>query len=263
MTIKNFTILIFLVAVISGCQYLKPTIKADVNTVSYQQLLAQHKSWQQAIKSLSGTYRMTLDSPQYSGSFNADIMAHGQDSMLATVTGPFGMHVGKVFISNKRFVYYNQIMNHFMKGNRADFAGRNFLQFPLEIDQLKDVFLARDPFDILKKETYRVDENRYFLEAENGLNRYKIWFNAANNLIEKIEYWSDDVLLFYKEYRNYRTINGVLFPFQINFVRPDSKQGLSIIILDLKLNTPVDRAGYKIEVADDAKQIDLSEQPLN
>jgi len=178
--------------------------------------------------------------------------------MLVTVTGPFGMHLGKVFVSKNRFIFYNQVMDQFMKGAKEDFEGRNFLQFPLEIGQLKNVFVARDRFDVLEKKVYENRENNYYLEAVNGKYNYNIWFEPEHLMISRIEYLNNGKIEFVKEYDNWREVNGIYFPHRVNFVRPDEKQGFSIIITELEINKSIDPTSYKIKVSDSATQIDLS-----
>ena len=242
----------------TSCSLFIKDVKPDLSKVTYRLLLEHHAAWQESIKTLRGNVRLTLDSPQYSGNFDASILVNEPDSMLLTVTGPFGLKLGKVFVSRNRFIFYNQVMSQFYKGSKEDFAGKNFLQFPLEIGQIKDVLIARDQFDVLSKKSLSVKDNMYYLEAENGHYSYNIWFSPENHLITKIEYIRDNTIHFYKEYKNFRKVNGIYFPHHVNFVRPNEKQGLSIIFTELVVNQYNDPLSYKIKVADNAKQIDLT-----
>jgi outer membrane lipoprotein-sorting protein len=251
-----FVLIVFILG--QSCTAFKNTAKPDLEKTSYQLLLQHHAQWQASLRSLSAELRMTLDTPQYSGNFNASVLVDQPDSMLVKVTGPFGMHLGKVFVSKRRFVFYNQVMDQFMKGAKEDFEGRNFLQFPLEIGQMKDVFIARDPFDVLEKTLFEIRDGKYYLEAANGKYNYNIWFEPENLMISRIEYLNAGQVAFVKEYDNWREVNGILFPHLVNFVRPDEKQGFSIIITQLELNKPIDAKSYKIKVSDSATQIDLT-----
>jgi len=242
----------------TSCSFFTKNVKPDLTKVTYQLLLEHHAEWQKTIKTLSGNVRLTLDTPQYSGNFMASILVNEPDSMLITVTGPFGLKLGKVFVSKNRFIFYNQVMSQFYKGSKEDFSGKNFLQFPVEIGQLKDVFIAQDPFEVLSKKSLSIKDNVYYLEAENGNYNYNIWFNPEHHLITRIEYIRDNQIHFYKEYKNFREVNGIYFPHHVNFVRPNEKQGLSIIFTELLVNQYNDPVSYKIKVADNAKQIDLT-----
>jgi len=254
---KTLLFLAFTIITIS-CNLVTQKVAPDIEKVTYRALLQHHEEWQKAIKSINGNLRLTLDTPEYSGNFNASVLMNEPDSLLITVTGPFGMHLGKVYISKRRFIFYNQVMNQFYKGSREDFKGKNFLQFPLEISQLKDVFVARDPFDVLEKQLYEIRDDKYYIEAKNGNYSYKIWFDPEVLLISRIEYLLDGKTAFIKEYDNFRKVNGIYFPHLVNFIKPDEKQGVSIIISSIDLNQPIDRTLYEINVSDSAKQIDLT-----
>ena len=251
-------IFLSLTSVLVNCSVLHKTIKPDLEKVTYRQLLEHHAAWQKSIKSLKGDLRITLDTPQYSGNFDANILLNEPDSLLITVTGPFGINLGKVYVTKNRFIFYNQVMNQFYKGSKSDFAGKNFLQFPLEISQLKDVFTGRDPFDVLQKKIYEIRDDKYFLEAENGKYNYRVWFEPEHLLISRIEYLKNGKIEFYKEYNNFSEVNGIYFPHHLNFVRPDEKQGLSVFVTSIEINAKIDPDAYKIKVSDSATQIDLT-----
>lgn len=257
----NIYVILVLIIILSACTASKKTIIPDLTTVTYRDLLQQNSDWQKSIRNLSGNARITLDTQQYSGNFGADVALCGNDSLLISVTGPLGIRVGKVFISENRFIFYNQVMNQFYTGKKEDFEGRNFLQFPVEISDLRGLLLAQDRFEILKKEQFTIRDQKYFLDAKNGSNQYRIWFDPSIRLIKRIEYLRDDELLFFKEYDQYQLINGVYFPKVINYVRvisPDERQGLSVYFNDVSINENILQDVFDINVSDNATQIDLS-----
>lgn len=251
----KFLILIAVFAL--ACTSIK-TIKPDIENVTYRDLLQRNVQWQESINALEGQVRITIDSPQYSGNFSADVFMNGSDSMLIAITGPFGISVGKVFIAERRFIFYNQVMNQFFTGVKSDFENKNFLQFPITLTELSDIVVAKDRFDILKKESFTVKDNAYYLEAVNGKNRYHIWYDARLKLISKIEYYVNGGLQYYKEYDQFSEYNGIYFPKVIRLVRPVEKQGLSLYFMDLAINQPLSEKSFKITVSDNATQIDLT-----
>ncbi len=234
------------------------TVRRDLSHITYRELLAGNEAWYHSVKTLQGRARITLDSPQYSGNFNADILVSGPDSLLITITGPMGIRVGKVFITANRFVFYNQVMNQFITGTQQDFEDTNFLQFPLEIGQLRSVFAAQDAFEILKEEKFERTKDGFYVEALNGDLNYHLWFEPEYLHIKKIEYYDNRQLLFYKEYDRFEETDGIVFPRSINFVRPEDKQGLAVFFTELSINQPIAPERFLIKISDNAKQIDLS-----
>lgn len=243
-----------------GCAAPQKT-RPDLSRVTYRDLLLRNSEWQKSIKTLLGNARITLDSPQYSGNFTAQVAFNGNDSVLISVTGPLGIRVGKVFIASKRFIFYNQLLNQFYTGTKESFKGRNFLQFPVEITQLQEILLANNQFDVLIKDQFEIRDQMYYLTASNGKLQYKIWFDPEFELIRRVEYYNEGEPLFFKEYQQFQMINHIPFPRSINFVKAlnqDEKQGLSIFFEELAINEPIQNEVFNIKVTDSAAQIDLS-----
>ena len=235
-------------------------ITADLTKVSYRDLLQRNTDWQKSIHTLQGSARITLDTPQYSANFSADVAFSGNDSVLISVTGPLGMRVGKVFIARNRFIFYNQVMNQFYTGSKNDFRGRNFLQFPMEIDELRNILLAQNQFDVLIRDQFEIRDQMYYLTATNGKQKYHMWFDPQFELIKRIDYFNGEELLYSKEYDQFQLVNGIPFPKVINFIRPDGeeKQGVSIYFRELTINETISAEVFQIKVSDSAQQIDLS-----
>lgn len=252
---KLILALILFLIIAQGCKTQRMLVKQKYPAPTYRQLLELHEQWLNSIHTFSARGRITIDSPQFSGNFEADVFARGQDSLLVVVKGLFGASMGKVFIGKERFIFYNQYENQFLTGQKSDFDSTNFLQFPLTLGELQQVFLARDQFNILKKQSFEKQNDAYFLSAENGRFNYRIWFDPDNLLIKRIEYLEGDQLLYFKEYRQYSEKNGILFPRVINFVRPAQKQGVSIIFKQIEINRPIDHQIFEIEVNESAKQL--------
>ncbi len=252
---RLIVLLLTAIVLFHGCKTQKVFVRSDYPNPTYRQLLSIHEQWQQSLKTFSAKGRITIDSPQFSGNFEGRIFARGNDSLLISVSGFMGTEVGKVFVGKDRFIFYNKYENQFITGHRDDFEQTHFLQFPITLSELREVFLAQDHFTILKKEEFRKTQDGYFLKAKNGSYDYNIWFDGQTLLIRKIEYLKEGQIMYSKEYKRYEEHDGLLFPKLINFVRPQEKQGMSIIYKEINLNRPIPNDIFKIKIGDNAKQI--------
>ena len=244
------------IALLNSCA-LKPKVKTDIKNVTARELLAHNEKWLASFITFEGSANITLDSPQYSGNFGADVLMNRSDSLLITITGPMGIKLWKVFLGPNRFVFYNQMMNQFMSGSLEDYEDTNFMQFPLEISQLRNIFAAREDFNILELSTYESKDGYYYLESEKDHLKYRIWFDPAILMIKKVEYFDGKKLVFFKEYDQFEKFDGVYFPRVINFVRPDEKQGLSIYYDEININKVFQPESFDIRISDSAKQIKI------
>jgi len=254
---KRYILSGMIVLVLFSCMSRKKIIH-EIPANAYQELMRHNELWQRTIHSLDGQARITVDTPQFSGNFTSEILKQGADSLLLAVKGPFGISLARIFLTENRFVFHNQFTNQFLTGSLADFNGENFIQFPIRITELGKVFTAQDRFGVLKKEKFELRDQQYYLEAANSRLNYHIWFDPENSHIKKIEYFSGDSLLFYKEYDRFEKINGISFPKVINFVRPSGKQGMSIVFDELKINQAIDSSRFVIRISDNVRQIDFS-----
>ena len=121
-----------------------PKYTLDTSKVSAIEILNSIDAEQKKLLSFESTSRISVDSPDFSGTFFADILYLEPDSLLLSATGPFGIHAGKLFIGKERFIFHNQINNRFYNGSVAEFKDRTFFQFPLNLSELMHVFAGKE-----------------------------------------------------------------------------------------------------------------------
>ena len=81
----------------------------DDKKITFKEILDNILSEQAQLVSLEGSGRVTVDSPEFSGHFFADVIFLVSDSLRIAVSGPFGIQAGTLFIGKERFIFYNQI----------------------------------------------------------------------------------------------------------------------------------------------------------
>jgi hypothetical protein len=251
---RNKLLLLFLL--LTGCSSSRFVL--DTRETTFRQLLDHIEDQQQKITSLQAVSRITIESREFNGNFFARILYRQSDSLLITVTGFFGMEAGNLFIGRDRFIFYNQMSNKFYNGSVQDFKFRRFMQFPLPLPELSNLFLARETFTIMKIIRYTEDENLFFIEAQNGDYNYKIWIDPDTGRILKLHSYRFDQLLYTREYGDFIRINGLYFPRKIIMTQPEARQAVAVYYTELKLNQEITRDKFEIKISDKAEQIDLS-----
>jgi hypothetical protein len=247
-----------LAIILVGCGGSK--FELNRTTVSYETLFSDIKNEQKKIKTLQGNARITVDSESFSGTFYADIFINQNDSLLINVEALFGLDAGMMFIGNSRFIFHNKIDNQFYSGSISDFRDRNFMQFPIKISEIADIFTARDQLMSMKIEEYTIDNNRFFVEGGNNLYGYRLWIDPHTGHISKIEYLKDTERVYMKEYKNFLKIENLYFPKKIILERPLDNQGMSIYYTKLKINDPIEKEKFTIRISDQAQQFNVSLQ---
>lgn len=232
-----------------------PKLALDKDKVSFNQLLDFIDTEQNKIKSLKASCRITVDSEAFSGNFFADVYYIDNDSLLLSVRGPFGIQAGTLFIGKERFIFYNQLSNKFYNGTIKDFQNSNFFQFPLSLQDLTNIFVAKEDLPSMKIKNYDIEDDLYLINAENGKDNYNIWIDHSTGHIRKLIVERNNRVLFSREYSNFAKAAGIYFPRKIDMLRPEERQAVSVFYTNFTLNDTIEREKFIINIADHAEQI--------
>ena len=198
------------------------------------------------------------ETAEYSGTFFASILYNLNDSLLISVSGPFGIDVGKMFIGKKRFIFLNQFANQFYSGETEKFKNKNFLQFPLKIEEVSNFFVGKEVLHNMKILNYSIVEDQFFIQGKNGIFNYNIWIDHITGKIKKIEYLNEDKIFLVKEYEKFAKFNQMYFPKHIKLTRPEEKQVISVYYTQLTINEKILSSEFSVKISDSARQIDLN-----
>jgi len=230
----------------------------DTSQVKYEDLLHSIEIQQNRLKSFESSSRVTVDSPEFSGNFFAEILYNEPDSIMLSATGPFGIHAGTLFIGEERFIFYNQIDNRFYTGSVSENKDRNIFQFPLKLSEFMYIFAGKERLSALKIIDYTIRDDNFFINANKGDIVYSIWIDNVSGHITKLSAEQNGQILYIREYGDFVKLNGIYFPRKISMVRPDKNQAVSVYHSRIVLNTNIDKSRFHINISDRAEQIDYS-----
>jgi len=249
-------VILFLALFLSACT--SPKLTLDTEKVSFNELLDFIQTGEDGLKTLKASCRISVDSEEFSGNFFANVYYIKDDSLLLSVSGPFGIQAGSLFIGKKRFIFYNQMTNKFYNGSVKEFENKNLFQFPLKMKELINIFAAKENLPSMKIEDYKIDNGLYFINATNRNDRYNIWVDNSAGRIVELSLSRDNQIVLTHEYGEFVTAGKSYFPRKIIMVRPVEKQSVSIYYTNLSINEEIDRENFIINIADNAEQMLLS-----
>jgi hypothetical protein len=245
------TLLIALI--LSACT--SPKLALDTEKVSFNQLLDYIQTEEGQLITLEASCRISVDSEEFSGNFFANVYYINEDSLLLSVSGPFGVQAGTLFIGKERFIFYNKMTNKFYNGSVTDFEDKNLFQFPLKMRELINIFAAKEDLPSMKIKDYIIDDGLYFISATNNNYEYKIWIDNSTGRIVKLSQHKDNQTMFVREYGDFVTSGNSHFPRKIKMVRPDKKQAVSVYYTHLSINEEIARDNFIINISDNAEQM--------
>jgi outer membrane lipoprotein-sorting protein len=249
-------IILFLALFLSACT--SPKLALDTEKVSFNELLDFIQTGEDALKTLNASCRISVDSEEFSGNFFANVYYIKDDSLLLSVSGPFGIQAGSLFIGKERFIFYNQMTNKFYNGSVKEFGNKNLFQLPLKMRELINIFTAKENLPSMKIEDYKIDNGLYLINATNRNDHYNIWVDNSTGRIVELTLNRDNQIVLTREYGEFITAGKSSFPRKIKMVRPLEKQAVSIYYTNLSINEEMDREKFIINIADNAEQMLLS-----
>ena len=253
MKCKRLLLLSFL---ISACT--TPKIALDTQKVSINELLDYVQNEQNKIQTLKATCRISVDSEEFSGNFFAEVYYIKGDSLLLSVTGPFGIKAGTLFLGKERFIFYNQLSNKFYNGSVKDFENQNFFQFPLRLKELINIFVAKENLPLLKIDQYEIENGSYIIRGHNTNDIYNITIDNIVGHIKNLVVEQNNKVIYKREYSSFFKSNNIFFPKKISMIKPIEKQAVSIYYTHLSLNDKIQSEKFIINIADHAEQIYFS-----
>jgi outer membrane lipoprotein-sorting protein len=232
-----------------------PKLALDTEKVSFTELLDHIQSEEGRLNTLEASCRISVDSEEFSGNFFANVYYIKEDSLLISVSGPFGVQAGTLFIGKDRFIFYNQMSNKFYNGSVIDFEDKNLFQFPLKMRELMSIFAAKENLPSMKIEDYKIDDGLYYIGAKNGDHKFKIWIDNSTGRITKLSQHLDGQTQFVREYGDFMSSGNFNFPRKITMVKSEQKQGVSVYYTRLSINEEIDRDNFVINISDNAEQM--------
>jgi hypothetical protein len=253
MNFKTFLLFTFF---LSACT--SPKFTLDTDKVTFNELLDNIQNEQNKITTLKAGCRISVDSDDFSGNFFANVYYIKDDSLLLSVTGPFGIQAGTLFLGKERFIFYNQMTNKFYNGTISDFSNQTFFQFPLKLRELINIFVGKEDLPSMKISEYSIENDLFHVQAHNSDEDYSIKIDYSTGHIRKLTLKKDNQVMYTREYDTFVKSDGLYFPRKIRMIRPEEKQAVSIYYTNVSLNENIDPDKFIIQIADYAEQINYN-----
>ncbi len=228
-------------------------------TTSLDEWPAKYRRNFRNILTFQGNARLTLESPHGGGNVSTKTVWGSPDKLFMKAEGPLGLDVGKIFIGEKRFVWYNQYENHFTAGSLDDPYLNRFLQTNITFSDLKYTVLgyagqAEDSLVLIDR------TNGVFTTVHDNEDaiHYRFIVNPESGLLEAVEALRQSRVFMRQDFKNYRVINNIYLPTLVRITMLDQRERVSIFYKNIALNQPLDPGEYAIEISSKVEQLNLN-----
>jgi hypothetical protein len=254
---RTRSVFVCLAAVLfASCAPKRSEISLNTNETPASVLLQRVEERSQRITSLVGNGIISFDSPEISGSAAFQSNMKKPDSLLVTLTGPFGIDVGTFFLSKEKYVMYNSLENSVTTGDPKNSAIRSIIPFDLTSEQILNafagVFVIRDLESNLQR--YVVEDDAFVLSYASGTNTSTYWVDPQSLLVSRFEQRNTEgELLVEAKAAAFMNEENLSAARRIQIQFPKQSRQISISYRSLKLN--VSDTDFSFTVPSSAKQI--------
>jgi outer membrane lipoprotein-sorting protein len=246
----GFPAAVLLLALLVGsCAPKRSSLLLDTRRTSASALLQMVVAGSTRVHSMTGRGSVAFESPDLNGSAYVEVSLKKPDSLLAKFEGPFGIDIGILFFSRRRFVLYNSLENRVTTGVPSTSAIRSFVPFDLTFDQILDVFSGVFSLegDATAIRDYTVDGDHFVLTTACGSGMCEYWIDPESYVVTRSRRLSSDgAVLLDAEAGAFVEQDGVVAPKRISITFPEQNRRVSVFYTSFHLNVPEPSFAYSI-----------------
>jgi outer membrane lipoprotein-sorting protein len=230
-----------LVSLLFSCSQKPAEVLLDTKSVEAPALRKLVQTRQNKLHSMVGKGTVTFDSPELGGSAWFELSLKKPDSLLVAFEGPFGIDVGKLFLSRQKYVFYNSMQNRVTTGIPSSTTIRSVIPFDLTYDQILNAFsgLFAMPTNDEGLRSYSIDGDRFLISFTCGGNVCDYWIDNESLLVTKYQMRDNQNRVVMDAVASSVTDqDDVQAPRRIVVKFPQDHRQLSIFYSSLTLNEP-------------------------
>ncbi len=212
-------------------------------TLSLREVLRRVQDRDDKISTLTGSGTITIENPEESNSGSFRVKLKKPDSLRVEFGGPFGIHVGTLFLSRDTLVYYNWRNNHAVVGTPDAASLHSILNVKLRFDEILDAFAGGFPMKTQTDSavTFTVEDEMYVLRyrSREGTREFRI--DGDSFVISSYRLLGDDGMSNLNVFASrIDTSDSVAMPRLLRVIFPKERRSVTIAYDDVEFNRPVE-----------------------
>jgi outer membrane lipoprotein-sorting protein len=236
----GFAILVaWMIVFLSGCASV-PTANLAGKAISPEMVQRSVKLNRERVQSLNGSGTISVETPEMAQSGSFELTLHKPDSILVSIQGPFGIHVGAALLTRTDFVFYNSMQNQLITGSVNAANMRRIFRVNLTFDELLSLFTGGSFFagDDNNPDSVVVEDNQYVLSYGNSAGGRRYWIDPATLLIAKIQHTdAKGKLVLEERFEKFRDVGDASLPRQIRLTEHLARRVVAVAFSTLAINT--------------------------
>ena len=240
-----------------GCVPAKPVKKQDVFTSA--RLITKIEANRRKIKTFKASGVLNIDSPEFSGKGNFEVMLKKPDSIRVSIYGPFGIDLAQILVTDSKYIYYDVIKNRVYEGKNRKGILKAIFKIDLSFDDLIDAFAGSVNLSdklLRKPDEFEQDEGYYkFIYFNKSLRTKSMYQIRVKDLaIENYKLFDkNNKLVFEGVYKDFKLFHDVPIPYKSLIENRNRNQKISLDYRKIRVNRDI--PDMTISLPSDAKII--------
>jgi hypothetical protein len=170
----------FMLLVLAGCAGHKETVK-NLN-LSLPEVLGKVRERNFFLKTLKGGGSITVEAPDASNSGSFEVDFRKPDSVRVELGGPFGLHVGTLFVAREKFIFFNRMDNTAVIGKPDGKTLQTMFHLNMAFDELLPAFTGEFPLwaESDSLEQFYTKDDMYIVLLKSGAEKKEYRIDAAD-----------------------------------------------------------------------------------
>lgn len=255
--IKQISILFIFFAFLSSCSTVDDAKQSQKNqTVTSSKYIPPNRS----IKNIyfEGDLNVDLNGEAQSASFKMSIA--GEDSLLLTISGPFGISVGKAFSTPQKIVFANALTGDIYTGSPTRENLERAISIALSFKDIVKLFKAQTIENPEEYVHYSVSEANAYEYRGSNTHFERIMTNGSDSLIRSFTRLNKQKqVVLNVDYQNYSKHDGIDFPEKIILNFPTQNSLVVFKFNEIKVNGVFDKP-FSFSIGKGTNIINLDEK---
>jgi outer membrane lipoprotein-sorting protein len=239
MKLGSAILVAWMIVLLSGCASV-PTVNLAGKAISPEMVQRSVKLNRERVQSLNGSGTISVETPEMAQSGSFELTLHKPDSILVSIQGPFGIHVGAALLTRTGFVFYNSMQNQLITGSVNAANMRRIFRVNLTFDELLSLFTGGSFFegDDNSPDSVVVEDNQFVFSYGNSAGGRRYWIDPATLLIARIQHTdAQGKLVLEERFEKFRDVGDASLPRQIRLTEHVARRVVAVAFSTLAINT--------------------------
>ncbi len=218
-----------------------PAIKRISPPIPIEKIFNHLEENVRALENFEAFGKISIESPSFSNSADFRLAIKNRDSLLISITGPFGLAVASGLATKDQLIYINELTSQVLYAKPSQKNIKKVLRVDLAFEELLNlltgnVLIDNPHFD---KQQVRVEEDQYLITQERDQYIHKYWIDIRELAVSKHHIYNrSGNLLLDLRFNNFTQQKGIVYPQYIYFESSERNEKIKVSYSKVIINEP-------------------------